>query len=379
MKICYLAQSLSNDIVERWTKWFASRGHDVHLILPKSFSSFKIFTKPVKNIYVHEVNIDTNFVKHFPFYGSWNLLLHRKTIAKIDPDIVHGFGNGIPTVFSGNYIKVVSILGLEIAPEYLNVIYKILIKIVFRRSHLIHCYAENLHEMAANVSSKKDKNKIITITPAADTQLFNPYINSKEIRKQLGQEENYLVISTRSVASIYNLECLIDAIPIVVKEIPNTKFILKAWSTTKSVDRANELKDKVKEAGTQNHVKFIDYVEYEELPKYLACADVYVSTSLFDGLGISNIEALACGTPAVLADIDSTRNLTKKGLHARLYPPKDSKALAKEIIASIKNRERGNKEIHKENFKIIKEHYDFNKNMEKMEQLYEDLIKKHKK
>ncbi|OQX18843.1 MAG: hypothetical protein BWK75_06240 [Candidatus Altiarchaeales archaeon A3] len=44
-----------------------------------------------------------------------------------------------------------------------------------------------------------------------------------------------------------------------------------------------------------------------------SCADVYVSTSLSDGLGISNIEALACGTPAVLADIDSTRNLIKKG------------------------------------------------------------------
>jgi len=66
-------------------------------------------------------------------------------------------------------------------------------------------------------------------------------------------------------------------------------------------------------------------------------------------------------------------------VHARLYPPKDSNALAKEIIASIRNKEKDNKEIHKKNFEIIKEHYDFDKNMEKIEQLYKDLIDKHKK
>jgi len=144
-------------------------------------------------------------------------------------------------------------------------------------------------------------------------------------------------------------------------------------------ERVEKFKNLVKNLKISNRVKFIGYVPYNDLPKYLPCADVYVSTSLFDGLGISNIEALACGTPAVLADIDSTRNLIKKGLHARLYPPKDSKALAKEIIASIKNKEKENKEIHKENFEIIKEHYDFDKNMEKVEKLYENLIDKYKK
>ncbi|CEG12658.1 putative glycosyltransferase [groundwater metagenome] len=385
MKICYLTQTVSNDILERWAKWFASRGHEVHLILPKSSSSFKIFTETTKfskSICIHNVNIDIPVIKHLPFYTSWNLLLHRKIISKINPDIIHGLNiieTGIPVAFSGNYVKVVDVLGVEITLIYLNPIYKILVKTAFRRSHLIHFYAENLYEMAKEVSSKKDKDKMFTSYLAVDTKIFNPNINPNEIRKRLELGNDYLVITTRSFASIYNIECLIDAIPIVLKEIPNVKFILKSWYSTEHADRTNKLKNKVKKLKVFDCVKFIDYVPYNDLPKYLACADVYVSTSLFDGLGISNIEALACGTPAVLADIDSTRNLIKKGLHAHLYLPKDSNALAKEIVASIKNREKDNKEIHKENFRIIKEHYDFDKNIEKIEQLYKDLIDKYKK
>ena len=70
-------------------------------------------------------------------------------------------------------------------------------------------------------------------------------------------------------------------------------------------------------------------------------------------------------------------NLMKKGLNVTLFPTKNSKILAEKIIALIENKQ--SEEIKKENYKIIKENYNYNKNMEKIERLYEDLIEKYKK
>ncbi|OIQ06107.1 MAG: hypothetical protein COV98_00180 [Candidatus Altarchaeum sp. CG12_big_fil_rev_8_21_14_0_65_33_22] len=374
MKIAYISY-LGQEIVKRWAEWFAKRGHEVYLVLPAHTTKVQA---EFKGVHIHKVNIQSYASKIFPFPTIWSGVLPcRKVINEIKPDIVHGqnvIESGLPVVFSGDYPKIVSILGNE--PFLELIVYRLLVKTVFWRVNAIHSFAENLTEKT--ISLGVNKPKIFTIRPCADTKKYNPYLDGFDLKKSLNFENNPLVISTRNLWPGYNVECLIESVPYVIKEIPNAKFMIKMGHIIPE-ERVEKFKNLVKNLKISNRVKFIGYVPYNDLPKYLACADVYVSTSLFDGLGISNIEALACGTPAVLADIDSTRNLIKKGLHARLYPPKDSKALAKEIIASIKNKEKENKEIHKENFEIIKEHYDFDKNMEKVEKLYENLIDKYKK
>jgi len=372
MKICYIGR-IKGEILQRWIKWLADR-HEVHIICPSESNNI---SDELKNVHIHNYYIKNSILnlKILPFKSVWlPAILSRKIIKEIDPDVVHGYdmiGFGISTVFSGDYPCVISALGLDVLkqPKEL-IIYKLLIKIVAKKINMIHSFADNLTDELVLLGV--DKRKIVTITPAVDTKNFNFDVDSSEIRRSLCWENNPIVISTRNIAPWYNIECLIKSIPLVIKEIPDAKFIIKMGHLD-SEYWENELKNLVENLGISNKVKFLGYIPYEEFPKYLSCADVYVSTSLFDGLGISNIEALACGTPAVLADIDSTRNLIKKGLHAHLYPPKDSNALAREIIASIKNKEKENKEIHKENFRIIKEHYDFDKNMEKIEQLYKNF------
>ncbi len=379
MKICYIGR-IKGEILRRWVKWFADRGHEVHVICPHESSNI---SDGLKNVHVHKLDIVNSILnlRVLLFKSVWiSIIPTRKIIKEINPDVVHGqdiVGFGLPTMFSGNYQKIISILGLDVLKQSKeSIVYQVIVKVVAKKADKIHSFADNLTDELVLLGA--DKDKIITITPAVDTKNFNNYIDSQQIRMSLGWENNPIVISTRNIAPIYNIECFVNAMPIVIKEIPDAKFIIKMGHIDYEYWE-NKLKILVKELGISNSVKFLGYIPYDDLPKYLAGADVYVSTSLSDGLGISNIEALACGTPAVLADIDSTRNLIKKGLHAHLYPPKDSNALAKEIIASIKNKEKDNKEIHEKNFQIIKEHYDFDKNMEKIEQLYKDLIDKHKK
>ncbi|PKM92337.1 MAG: hypothetical protein CVU81_01000 [Euryarchaeota archaeon HGW-Euryarchaeota-1] len=368
MKICYIAD-LGSIHARRWAEWFVNRGHEVHVISP---GEQKVTIE--RNVHIHKPNIEncSTIIKKLPFKSKWiDIWLCRKVIKEINPDIVHGHfitNSGLPTIFSGNYPKVVSAWGSDvlIIPKE-SMKERLKLKYVLRKVDIIHSFAENLTDELISLGA--DKEKIVTISPSVNTQNFNPDNDGSKIRKLLDWDNNPIVISTRAFKPIYDIECLINAIPIITKKIPNARFIIKGEGFSE-----NKLKTMVKELGISDSVKFIGYVQYNELANYLSCADVYVSTSLSEGLGISNLEAIACGLPAILADITSTRNLMKKGLSITLFPPKNSKILAEKIIYSIKNRE--SEEIKKENFQIIKENFDYNINMKKIEQSYKNLIER---
>lgn len=54
-----------------------------------------------------------------------------------------------------------------------------------------------------------------------------------------------------------------------------------------------------KELGLSDRVKFLGYVPHEELPAYLAAADIFIRPSRSEGMGNSFIEAMAADVPVI--------------------------------------------------------------------------------
>jgi glycosyltransferase involved in cell wall biosynthesis len=83
----------------------------------------------------------------------------------------------------------------------------------------------------------------------------------------------------------------------------------------------------IKAAGpAADRVHEIGFIADEERPAYYSLADVYVSPSVLEGLGITPIEAMACGTPAVVTSASSgPEEVGNAGL---VVPPRDPEALA---------------------------------------------------
>jgi len=60
------------------------------------------------------------------------------------------------------------------------------------------------------------------------------------------------------------------------------------------------------EKGIADHVTFAGVVNHEDIPRYLAASDVFVSTSALTNAAIPTCEAMVCGVPPVVYDVGAT-------------------------------------------------------------------------
>ena len=86
----------------------------------------------------------------------------------------------------------------------------------------------------------------------------------------------------------------------------------------------------IKKNNLSRNIKLLGYIE-DPFP-YLVNADLYVNSSIYDGLPLSIIEALVSKIPIVSSDCESgPREILKNGKYGRLVPVNNYKSLAYEI------------------------------------------------
>jgi glycosyltransferase involved in cell wall biosynthesis len=131
--------------------------------------------------------------------------------------------------------------------------------------------------------------------------------------------------------------------------------------------------------GISQSVKFTGRIPNDELPEYLSSADIYVSTSLSDaGLAGSTAEAMACGLPVIITDFGDNGKWVEDEINGFLIPLRDPEALASKIIQLIRDEEIRDR-FGRINRQIIEERNDWQKEMRKIEELYESLMIRSKK
>jgi glycosyltransferase involved in cell wall biosynthesis len=362
MKLCFLASANSIHSY-RWIKYFADRGYEIHWISLQ------------KNEFGDLKNVKFYLLKQYPtkFLDIiLNAIPVKKLIKEIKPDILHAHYagvNGILGALSGFHPFVLTAWGSDILIAGKNFLTKPLIKLALRKADLITCDAEHMKEAMIKLGAIPEKIKIIYF--GVDTEKFSPGPKDEELIKKLSIENCRVVISLRNLEPIYDVETLIRAIPLVLKEIPSVKFIIAGKGSEEE-----KLKNLAKELRISESVRFVGFIPNDELPKYLRTVDVYVSTSLSDaGISASTAEAMACGLPVIITKTGENEKWVKDGEGGYLIPIKNPEILAKKIIYLIKN-EKLRKEFGKVNRTTIEEKNNYYKEMKKMEKLYEEIAKK---
>ncbi len=93
----------------------------------------------------------------------------------------------------------------------------------------------------------------------------------------------------------------------------------------------------INEAGVAARVHRVDSTT--DVPAYLGAADVFVSTSAYEGLSLAQLEALAAGLPVVTTDVGGAREVAELSAAVRLVADDAAPAVfAAEVMAASRPR-----------------------------------------
>ncbi len=96
----------------------------------------------------------------------------------------------------------------------------------------------------------------------------------------------------------------------------------------------------VAEAGLSDRVHFLG--QRPDLSKIIDGIDVYVFSSLHEGLPIALMEAMLAGKPTILSDIEPHLEIAGKGDRALVFKTRDTDELADRLVKLLHSREKRN-------------------------------------
>lgn len=287
-----------------------------------------------------------------------------KILSKIKPDIVHAIyltSYGFAASLTKRCPLVISAIGSDVAMRgNKSSPFLIFNKYAIRRASLIHSQSAHLTKRLIELSSRK--NNILTFTYGIDLENF------RQKEKKDFTKINKIVVSTRRLNTVYNIKLLINAIPFVLKKMPDITFLMIGGG-----EQERELECLVDKLKIGDSIRFIGQLPNAEVIDCLSRSDVYVSTSLSDGQSISLLEAMAMGTFPVITDIDANREWVKNGENGFLCSAADPKDLADKIVLALLD-DRLRFEASKRNRSLIEEKGCYKKNMGLLEEHYLKLI-----
>lgn len=125
------------------------------------------------------------------------------------------------------------------------------------------------------------------------------------LRQQLGLDKKTpIILSLGRLAFEKNIEDTIDSLQVIVEEVPQTKLIIAGDGPARQA-----LTDHVAALNLSEKVIFTGMIEHQDVAKYYALADVFVSSSQSESQGLTYLEALIAHTPIVVMNSPYVKEL----------------------------------------------------------------------
>lgn len=129
----------------------------------------------------------------------------------------------------------------------------------------------------------------------------------------------------------------------------------------------SEIREKIKKNKLEKQIKFIGFLKEKE--NLLNNADIYLSTSEYEGLPFSVIEAMSYKLPLILSDVVGHSDLVEHGRNGYLYKLENTLLTIDYLNRIITNSELCEK-LAKSSYEIYKEKFSINQMIRKLIVLY---------
>jgi len=345
-----LKGSGSGFYVKNIAKSLVSLGHEVCVVMPENTDEIEqvegVIIKPV--FFKYDKHIDNSLPFNFPCFtthprsnvrfdelNDMQIEMYKKAFEKTIEEVIYEFN---PDIINAQHIWILA----SVASKY-----SIPTILTSHGTDLIGYNAWEKFRGYANEAVKKCK-KIITISESNNHQveeIFEEAIGktvciSNGFDKESFYKENYKkheILKQVGIDKEYKKILLFSG---KLVEVKGVDLLLKAAKIYENEDILTiicgdgvlhkQLEDMAKELNLKN-VVFIGNQSQIVLRKLYNIADATVLSSRYEGLPLTVLESLACGTPVVVTNIDSMQEFMKKEFGI-MVEKENHEALAKGII-----------------------------------------------
>jgi len=215
---------------------------------------------------------------------------------------------------------------------------------------------------------KYSKKKVQIIPIYGIDKVFKPLFpdKQKELRKKLNlPTDKYVIFVSSRISPEKDISTLFKATKLIIKDGIRDIVLLNLSGQYKDfISQANRI-------GLEKFATGRPAINPYDLPSYYQASDLCIQPSLYEGLGLSPLEALACGTPAVVSHTGGLKESTIHKVHNLHFKPGDAKDLAEKIKYAYTHRKEM-KSMAERGMKWVKRQY----NSEKVFRKFNDVIEK---
>ena len=228
---------------------------------------------------------------------------------------------------------------------------KKMVPVIYKNAIKIHAVSRSLAN--ALVYLKLPKTAPIVIPNVVDTKIFH--------YKEKERSGHFNFVHVSSLINQKNPEGMLLALCLV-------KNVRKDFVLIIIGPAINKFKKMVKDLLLEDHVKFSGEISYANVAKEINNSDAMIHFTRYETFGCVIAEALCCGVPVIVSDLDVTRELVSDGKNGLLVRESDVKDLADKILYFMEAGFRINAEqVAEENQQKF--------NYEKVGKMFDDLYR----
>jgi len=205
-----------------------------------------------------------------------------------------------------------------------------------------------------------------------DPQRIKP--TGKSLKKELGLSEDARLIGM--VGNFYrdprkDQLTVCRALPEVFRELENVHCVFAGAVEPGAESKFQACVDFCREQGIAGRVHFLG--ARSDIPDVLAALDIFVFSSLHEGLPLAVTEAMLAGVPLIVSDLEPLLEVSDNGNAAEVFPVGNAAALSEKILKLLKN-ERLREGMRKGALEFAQENFSIDAHLRELKKLYSSMI-----
>ena len=163
---------------------------------------------------------------------------------------------------------------------------------------------------------------------------------------------------------------LCRSLPKVFAEVENAHCVFAGRTEAGAEDKFHECVDFCRAHGISEKVHFLG--GRNDVADILAALDLFVFSSLQEGLPVAMTEAMLAKVPLIVSDIEPLREASDDGKYAEIFPVKDAEVLGRKIVNLLTNKDL-REDLAVRALSFAEENFSIEAHLTKLKNLYRSL------